>query len=188
MEYDRGDVLTEGRGGFLGLLNGLACVGHEPWCSMGPCRGPVAAISDVQPLVQGRLAAGHGQALACTHFTPRLYVKHWGIVRVTGPAFAAGPMFLGVPCIRRHRRRSTIVCVKKYYSRKQFPFSSQKESNNGDNDNYQKIYASMARISGNGKNFSIYFGGSLQLTNFILDSGATCHMKLQVSDFIPVSL
>ena len=32
------------------------------------------------------------------------------------------------------------------------------------------------------------FGNSLQLTNWILDSGATCHMTPEVSDFIPVSL
>ena len=32
---------------------------------------------------------------------------------------------------------------------------------------------------------SKYFGDSPQLTNRILDSGATCHMTPQVSDFIP---
>ena len=65
---------------------------------------------------------------------------------------------------------------------------SQKESDNSDDDNDQKIYASMARISGNEKCSSRYFGDSLQLTNWILDSGATCHMTTQVSDFIPGSL
>ena len=29
------------------------------------------------------------------------------------------------------------------------------------------------------------FGDSSQLTNYILDSGATCHMTPQVQDFIP---
>ena len=29
------------------------------------------------------------------------------------------------------------------------------------------------------------YGDSLQLTNWILDSGATCHMTPEVSDFIP---
>ena len=29
------------------------------------------------------------------------------------------------------------------------------------------------------------FGDSSQLTNWILDSGATCHMTPEVSDFIP---
>ena len=43
----------------------------------------------------------------------------------------------------------------------------------------------MAHISGNDKSASIYFGNSLQLTNFILNSGATFHMTPQVSDFIP---
>ena len=32
------------------------------------------------------------------------------------------------------------------------------------------------------------YGDSLQLTNWILDSGATCHMMSEVSDFIPGSL
>ena len=35
---------------------------------------------------------------------------------------------------------------------------------------------------------SVKYGDSLQLTNWILDSGATCHMKPEVSDFIPRSL
>ena len=32
------------------------------------------------------------------------------------------------------------------------------------------------------------YGDSSQLTNWILDSGATCHMMPEVTDFIPVSL
>ena len=32
------------------------------------------------------------------------------------------------------------------------------------------------------------YGDSLQLTNWILDSGATCHMTPEVTDFIPGSL
>ena len=43
----------------------------------------------------------------------------------------------------------------------------------------------MARMSGKDKISSRYFGGSLQLTNLILDSKETCHMTPQVSDFIP---
>ena len=33
-----------------------------------------------------------------------------------------------------------------------------------------------------------YFGDSSQLTNWILDSGATCHMKPKIWYFIPGSL
>ena len=40
-------------------------------------------------------------------------------------------------------------------------------------------------MSGNDESPIIYFGDSLQLTNWILDSGAMCHMTLQTSDFIP---
>ena len=44
---------------------------------------------------------------------------------------------------------------------------------NGKNNSDQNIYSSMARMSGNDKFPSENFGDSLQLTNWILDSGAT---------------
>ena len=59
---------------------------------------------------------------------------------------------------------------------------------NGENNSDQKIYASMARMSGNDKCLGEIFCDSSQLTNWILDSGATCHMTPEVSDFIPSSL
>ena len=40
-------------------------------------------------------------------------------------------------------------------------------------------------MSGKGKISNRYFGDSSQLTNWVLDSVATCHMTPQVSDFIP---
>ena len=43
----------------------------------------------------------------------------------------------------------------------------------------------MARMSGNDECPSGYFGDSSQLTNCILDSGATYHMTPEVQDFIP---
>ena len=43
----------------------------------------------------------------------------------------------------------------------------------------------MARMSDNDECPSGNFGGSSQLTNFILDSGAMCHMTPEDSDFIP---
>ena len=46
-------------------------------------------------------------------------------------------------------------------------------------------YASMARMSSNYKCTSGHFGDSSQLTNWVLNSGATCHMTPEVSDFIP---
>ena len=42
----------------------------------------------------------------------------------------------------------------------------------------------MACLSDNDECTSGNFGDSLQLTNWILDSGATCHMTPEVSDFI----
>ena len=46
----------------------------------------------------------------------------------------------------------------------------------------------MARMSGNDECPSENFGDSSQLTNWVLDSGATFHMTPEVSDFIPGSL
>ena len=46
----------------------------------------------------------------------------------------------------------------------------------------------MACMSSNGECTSGSFGDSSQLTNWITDYGATCHMKPKVSDFIPVLL
>ena len=43
----------------------------------------------------------------------------------------------------------------------------------------------MACMSDNDESPSRDFGDSLQLTNWILNSHATCHMTPQVSDFIP---
>ena len=61
-----------------------------------------------------------------------------------------------------------------------------KYSKDGDNNNYQNIYASMAQMSGNEESSSRYFVDSLQLTNWILDSGATCHMTPQVLGFCTI--
>ena len=60
--------------------------------------------------------------------------------------------------------------------------------NKSENNSDQKIYWSMARMSVNEKCPSGNFGDSSQLNNRILDSEATCHMKPDVSDFIPGSL
>ena len=55
-------------------------------------------------------------------------------------------------------------------------------------DNGKKIYASIARMSSDDERESKEYGDSSQLTNWILDSGATCHMTPEVTDFIPGSL
>ena len=59
---------------------------------------------------------------------------------------------------------------------------------NGKNNSHQKIYESMARMSSKDECSSENYGDSSQLTNWILDSRATCHMTPEVSDFIPGSL
>ena len=71
--------------------------------------------------------------------------------------------------------------------RKQVIFNEKgnRACDNGENNSDQKIYAYMARMSGNDECPSEKFGDSLQLTNWILDSGATCHMTPEVSYFIP---
>ena len=46
----------------------------------------------------------------------------------------------------------------------------------------------MAQMSSNYKRSSEKYDDSSPLINCILDSGATCHLKPEVSDFIPESL
>ena len=46
----------------------------------------------------------------------------------------------------------------------------------------------MAQMSSYDKRESKDYGDSSQLTNWILDSGATCHMMPEVTEFIPGSL
>ena len=46
----------------------------------------------------------------------------------------------------------------------------------------------MARMYNDDKRENKDYGDSSQLTNWILDSGATCHMTPEVTDFIPGSL
>ena len=60
--------------------------------------------------------------------------------------------------------------------------------NSTDQCESQKIYASIARMSYNAKIPRRYFGDSSQVTNWILDSGAPCHMTPDILDFIPGSL
>ena len=60
--------------------------------------------------------------------------------------------------------------------------------NNSKDDNDHKIYASMARMYNDDERRIKEYGESSQLKNWILDSGATCHMTPEVTDFIPGSL
>ena len=59
---------------------------------------------------------------------------------------------------------------------------------NSDDDDDLKVYASMAKMSNDDVRENKDYGDSSQLTNWILDSGATCHMTPEVTDFIPGSL
>ena len=62
--------------------------------------------------------------------------------------------------------------------RKQIRFNEKckRACGNGKNNSDQKIYASMACMSSNDECSSENYCDSSQLTNQILDSGATCHM------------
>ena len=59
---------------------------------------------------------------------------------------------------------------------------------NGEYDNDHRIYASMAQMSSDDEHKSGEYGDSSQLTNWSLDSGATCRMTSEVMDLIPGSL
>ena len=66
--------------------------------ALGTHVGPrLRKLSNGQPLVQGQLAAHHGQALAGTHFVPVRCVQNWGVVRGAKQAVTAGPIFLWSP-------------------------------------------------------------------------------------------
>ena len=75
---------------------------------------------------------------------------------------------------------------------KKVSFKDKENGNSAkDNSDYEddhKVYASMARMSNDDVSKSKDYGDSSQLTNLILDSGATCHMTPEVTDFIPGSL
>ena len=58
--------------------------------------------------------------------------------------------------------------------------------NSIDQSECQKIYTSMAPMSSNAESTRRYFGDSSQLSNWIIDSGATCHMTPDISDFISI--
>ena len=79
------------------------------------------------------------------------------------------------------------------YSKKRRKSDKYKEKgnracDNSDDDNDHKIYAYMAQMYSDLKRESKDYGDSSQLTNLILDSGATCHITPEVMDFIPGSL
>ena len=59
---------------------------------------------------------------------------------------------------------------------------------NGEDENDHKIYVYMEQMSNDDEHEIKEYGDSLKLTNWILDSGATCHMTPEVTDFIPGSL
>ena len=69
-----------------------------------------------------------------------------------------------------------------------FNEKSNRACDNGKDNDDHKVYASMARMSSDDKLKSVKYGNSPQLKNWILDSGATCHMMPEVSDFIPGTL
>ena len=62
---------------------------------------------------------------------------------------------------------------------------SPKEYSKGKDNNDQNICASKKHMSDNYECSSRDFGDNSQLTNWILNSGETCHMMPQVSNFIP---
>ena len=81
-----------------------------------------------------------------------------------------------------------VVLTSKYIYQDRFNEIGNRACNNGKNNNEHKIYESMAQISSDDERKSGKYGDSSQQSNWILDSGAKCHMTPEVSDFIPGSL
>ena len=74
--------------------------------------------------------------------------------------------------------------------RKQVRFNKKgyRTCDNGKDNDDHKIYASVSRMSSDDERKSVKYGDISQLTNWILDSGATCHMTPEVSELIPGTL
>ena len=66
-----------------------------------------------------------------------------------------------------NEKRSKQVC---------FNEKGNRACDNSKNNDDHKIYAYMARMSSDDERKSVKYGDSLQLTNWILDSGAKCQM------------
>ena len=73
---------------------------------------------------------------------------------------------------------------EKWQKQVRFNEKGNRACNNGEHKSDQKIYVSMAHMSGNYECHSRKFGDSSQLTNWILDYGTTCHTTPDGSDFI----
>ena len=67
--------MTEGRGGFFGLLNVFAHVGRESWCSRGLCRAPFVAIFQWATVRVGSIGGPEwtGVGLHALHVRPVIY-------------------------------------------------------------------------------------------------------------------
>ena len=63
--------------------------------------------------------------------------------------------------------------MKKRRKQVRFNEKGNRACDNGEYNDEHKIYASMARMSNDDKHKSVNYGDSSQLTNWILDSGAT---------------
>ena len=74
--------------------------------------------------------------------------------------------------------------------RKQVHFNEKgnRACDNGEDNYDHKIYAAMARMSIDDERKCVKYGDSSQLTNWVLDLEATCHMTPEVTDFISGSL
>ena len=72
MKDDQVDSLSEGQGGFLGLLDVFAHVRREPWCSRSPRRDLVAAIIRWETAHEGNIGgtAWTGVGLHALHARP----------------------------------------------------------------------------------------------------------------------
>ena len=105
-----GGGLTEGWGGFVGLIDFLVHIGHDTLSSeslqtflrWGVRVGTLLQIIfDGQPLVQVRLATQQGQAWYGTHFMTVRYIQHWRIMRGKIVPVPEGSTFMG--CSLRQR-------------------------------------------------------------------------------------
>ena len=92
-----GGGLTEGRGGFLVLLDFLNHVGCEPWCSRVPCRFPVATIFRWAATCTGLIGGPSRKCVGLHTLHARLVRTALGYCEGYRSGGCGGPYVLGGP-------------------------------------------------------------------------------------------
>ena len=90
-ERNRVDSLAESQGGFLGPLDSLAQVGHEPWCIRAPRRDLVAIIIQWETACTGTIVGPSWTGIDMHTLHARLVHTSLGCYEGYRPIVSGGP-------------------------------------------------------------------------------------------------